>query len=92
MITRKDFARQVSAKTGFTIKDIETVMAAQREAIVEGVRNKETVKAFDGIWFQGVDVPARTVKAPSTGEMVDVPAKIKARAKFGTSFKADINE
>ena len=87
MITKKDFLRKVSAETGFTMKDIDTVLEASKQVIVETVKNHDVCKAFDGIWFEGFATEPRTGRNPKSGEPIDIPAKTRCKVKFCKSFK-----
>lgn len=97
MISKKQFIHDVKdcviEKYGvaFTLDDIQSILDGAKDAIYRGMKNDGQVKAFDGITFMTVEVPEHTAHNPATGEEVQVPAKKRAKVKFGTHLKDYIN-
>ncbi len=92
MVTRKEFVRQVSAKTNFTQNDIQKVLDAARSVLIENVRVLEHVKVFDGLSFEGYKSAPRTMKSPFDGSIIEVPEKVRMKMKVGKTFKEAIEE
>ena len=91
MINKKDYARKVSEITGFTLKDVEKVINGERSVIIEGLKNQETIKPFEGYNIIGEYVEAHEAVNPRTGEKIVTPGKIKIRSAFTRYFKEEVN-
>lgn len=89
---RTDFVKEVSGKTGFTQKDVKTVLDAMQDIVYETMANRDAVKVFDGLTLCGVERAACTRRNPMTGESIDVPAKTAPKAKFGKFAKDSVNK
>ena len=91
-MTKKDFVRKVAAITGVTQNNINEIMSAFREVAIEALAEEDEVKVFDGVTLYGAKANAYTARNPMTGEPVEVPARIKVKARFAPSFKAEVNK
>lgn len=87
MISRKDFMKEVASKTGYMIKDVETVMNEAATLICDFAKQHETVKAMNGFTFEGKTVAARSGRNPQTGEVIEIPEKTKIVCKFSKAVK-----
>lgn len=90
MITKKDFMKALAQATGFTVKDVTTVMDEASKVICGFAKDHETIKAMNGFTFEGKTVAARTGRNPQTGETVEIPEKTKIVCRFGKSVKEAI--
>lgn len=75
VVTRKDLVALVAEKLGMSKADVERVQNAEREAILELVKNGQTVKTVFGK-FKKVSVKAREgVNPQNPAEKIKIPAK-----------------
>lgn len=88
-MVKKDFARILSAKSGYTIKDSENFLRALRPAIVEMCKEENEV-TLGGIKIQSYISEPKTARNPMTGEEIQVPAKMRLKVKPIPSLKNEI--
>jgi len=89
-MTKKDIVRQISTKTGYTQKDVLTVVDELFNTIVSEVKNDEISLTGFGK-FVVTERAAREMRNPSTGEKVSVPAKKSIKFRPAKSFKDSVN-
>ena len=97
VIKKPELARLLAQKTGFYIKNMEQVLNALDDIIVEnmGMATKKEPSEIClslGFVFGGKYSPKREVRDPRTGEKVITPAKFIPYAKFTPSFRKKINK
>lgn len=85
----KDFARILSAKSGYTIKDSENFLRALRPAIVEMCKEENEV-TLGGIKIQSYISEPCVRKNPATGEDVQVPSRMRLKVKPIGSLKNEV--
>lgn len=90
-MTNKEFIVAISKSTGFTQRDIKTVIESMRDVVIDRVKNCDEVKLMSGITVYGSEKAAHTGRNPQTGETVEVPAKVQLRVKVGAPVKKAIN-
>lgn len=90
-MNRTDYVKAVAAATEKTQKEIKEILEVMQDVAYAEMAKCEEVKIFDGITLVGTYKDACQKRNPATGEMVDVPAKIAPKAKFGTACKAAVN-
>lgn len=90
-MTTKELILSISQKTGFSQKDIKTVLDSMKDIVIDRVAAKDEVKIFTGVTFCGVERPEHTARNPQTGETIVVPAKVQFKTKVGESVKRIIN-
>ena len=89
-MNKKDLVRTVSEKTGFTQKDVMTVVDSVVETIMNSVVNEEiNITGFGK--FLAVERAGRIMRNPATGEQVTVPSKKSVKFKPAKSFKDLVN-
>lgn len=94
---RKELVDELSARTGFYKKNIDEILAALDDVIVENMSTATKTKPSEvhlsvGCVIGGKYSPKRQVRNPRSGEMVTTPAKYIPYAKFKTSFRQKINK
>jgi len=87
----KTLVKEVSTKVGFTQKDVQTVIDTAFDVIKNTVPSEEVALVGFGK-FCVTERSARTMRNPSTGEQVQVPAKKAVRFKPAKSFKDNLNK
>lgn len=85
----KDFARILSAKSGYTIKDSENFLRALRPAIVEMCKEENEV-TLGGIKIQSYVSEPKVGRDPRSGEAIQVPAKMRMKVKPIPSLKNEV--
>ena len=73
-MTRTDLISAVAEQTGFTKKDAKTVVVAAFDAIIKALEEGDRVAITDFGTFKVVERDARTMRNPSTGGTIEVPA------------------
>lgn len=90
-MNKKELVRAIAKETGYTLKDVTTVMDIFEKVVIEGVKT-EDVKIMDGVTLCRKYKEATTARNPVTGEKVSVPAKYAPKCKFGKAFKEAVND
>lgn len=89
-MTKREIVKSVSEKTGFTQKDVLTVVDNVFETIANVVANEDVAITGFGK-FATSERAARTMRNPLNGEQVQVPAKKVLKFKPAKSLKDSIN-
>ena len=90
-MTKKDLIENVAMTTGFTKKDVGTVINALRDVAYTALANHEPVKLIDGLILDTRFKEARLGRNPQTGENIQIAAKYVPKARFGKQLKEFIN-
>ena len=90
-MNRSEFVKAVAAVTEKTQKEVREMLDAMQDVAFEAMANCEEAKIFEGVSFVGVQKEACQKRNPATGGMVDVPAKVVPKAKFGAAAKRAVN-
>ena len=85
-MNKTDLIKTVAEKTGFTQKDVKTVMETLQDVVFATIKTEE-VKLMDGVTLSSKVVPQRTARNPKTGAEIVVPEHIAPKCKFGTAIK-----
>lgn len=92
MIKKAEYIQKIKDTevcTNMTKKDIEAVLRAQSEVLLDIISQNESVKVGDVVTIGGKHRDARTGRNPSTGASLAIPAKDGVPyAKFSTTAKA----
>lgn len=89
-MNKVEMIKEVAGKTGFTQKDVKTVIEAVQDVTFATLAS-EKVKLMDGVTLYSVHKDARTARNPRTGETVMVDAKNAVKCKFGKAIKEAVN-
>lgn len=89
-MTKREIVKSISEKTGFTQKDVLTVVDNLFETITNVVANEDVAITGFGK-FATSERAARTMRNPLNGEQVQVPAKKVLKFKPAKSLKDSIN-
>ena len=89
-MTKREIVKSVSESTGFTQKDVLTVVDEVFNTIADVVKNDEvSITGFGK--FVTTERAERMMRNPATGEQVKVPAKKSIKFKPAKSLKDSIN-
>lgn len=92
MIKKAEYIQKIKdteACADMTKKDIEAVLKAQSEVLLDIIADNECVKIGDVVTVGGKHRDARTGRNPATGEALAIPAKDGVPyAKFSSTAKA----
>lgn len=91
-MTRTEFVKAVATAIGTSQKAAKETIDTIAQVIVDGMKNGEDIKAFDGITFSVKHVDATQRRNPATGETFLAPAKEKPVCKFGKAVKDYLND
>lgn len=87
-MTKEDFIRLTSLKSGVTQKDIRIVIEAMSDIIFDVISREDSVKFGSVCTFSGVTRPAKTVRNPKTGEAKHVEEQHGyPKCKFSSTSK-----
>jgi len=89
-MTKRELVRSISETTGFTQKDVLTVIDKTFDTISKVVVNEDVAITGFGK-FATTERAARVMRNPSTGEQVQVPAKKSIRFRPAKSLKDSVN-
>lgn len=89
-MTKRDLVKAIAETTGFTQKDVLTVVDGVFETIASAVKNDEVAITGFGK-FVAAERPARVMRNPATGAQVKVPAKKSIKFRPAKSLKDSIN-
>ena len=92
MIKKAEYIQKIKdteACADMTKKDIEAVLKAQSEVLLDIISQNESVKVGDVVTVGGKHRDARTGRNPATGAALEIPAKDGVPyAKFSSTAKA----
>lgn len=92
MIKKAEYIQKIKdteACADMTKKDIEAVLKAQSEVLLDIIADNECVKIGDVVTVGGKHRDARTGRNPATGAALEIPAKDGVPyAKFSSTAKA----
>mgnify|MGYP004517130291 FL=1 len=92
MIKKAEYIQKIKdteACADMTKKEIEAVLKAQSEVLLDIIADNECVKIGDVVTVGGKHRDARTGRNPATGAALDIPAKDGVPyAKFSSTAKA----
>ena len=92
MIKKAEYIQKIKdteACADMTKKDIEAVLKAQSEVLLNIIADNECVKIGDVVTVGGKHRDARTGRNPATGAALEIPAKDGVPyAKFSSTAKA----
>lgn len=91
-MTKEKMVKQVSAKTGFTQRAVETVLDGVIENIIESLSNGVEVCLSDFGTFQPKQRAERTGRNPHTNEAVHIPAQVVPYFKPSNKFKLSVRD
>ena len=97
ILKRKQLVDEINARTGFFKKNIDEILDALDDVIVENMSTATKTEPSEvhlshGFVFGGRYSPKHEVKDPRNGETVMTPAKYIPYARFKTSFRQKINK
>lgn len=96
VLKRKELVDELSIRTGFYKKNIDAILDALDDVIVENMsaatkKNPSEIHLSHGFVFGGRYSPKHEVRDPRNGNVVMTPAKYIPYARFKTSFRKKIN-
>lgn len=97
VLKRKQLVDILSERTGFYKKNIDAILDALDDVIVENMSTATKTEPSEihlslGFIFGGKYSPRREVKDPRDGSTIMTPAKYIPYAKFRPSFRKKINK
>lgn len=97
VLKRKELVDELSMRTGFYKKNIDAILDALDDVIVENMsaatkKDPSEIHLSLGFVFGGRYSPKHEARDPRTGETVMTPAKYIPYARFKTSFRKKINK
>ena len=90
-MTKAELITNIAETTGFTKKDIRSVLDVLTDVTYTALRKGDEVKVIDSVVLKPVHREARTYRNPITGEPIATPAKMVVKASFGKRIKDFIN-
>lgn len=97
VLKRKQLVNELSSRTGFYKHNIDTILDALDDIIVENMSaatktEPSEIHLSHGFVFGGRYSPKHEVRDPRNGNTVMTPAKYIPYARFKTSFRQKINK
>ena len=89
-MTKKDFCKLYSDKTGVTQRDAAIYVVAFRDTLDEAVLKDGTVRLKNFISVELVDVPEREGRNPRTGELLTIPDHKRVKIKVNDTFTSEV--
>ena len=90
-MNKTELTAKVAKEAGISQKDTAAVINATLDAIVEAVKNEETVQLIGFGTFEARKRAAREGKNPQTGEKIKIAAATVPAFKAGKAFKDAVN-
>lgn len=90
-MNKKELIAAVAEKSGVQKKEVELVVKAAIDEIIDAVAKKEPVRLLGFGTFVARDRAKRKVKNPANGKTINVPACVRPAFKAGASFKEAVN-
>lgn len=89
-MTKKDFCKLYSDKTGVTQRDAAIYVDAFRDTLVEALHKDGSVRLKNFMSVELVDVPEREGRNPRTGETLTISEHKRVKVRVNDTFTADI--
>ena len=89
-MTKKDFCKLYSDKTGVTQRDAAIYVDAFRGTLAEALLKDGTVRLKNFMSVELVDVPEREGRNPRTGEMLTIPDHKRVKIKVNDTFTSEV--
>ena len=91
-MNRNELASVMASKTGLTQKETDSCIEALLDVLVERVASgSDTLNLIGWIKVERRTAPARTMRNPATGAMIDVPEKNALKFTAGKKLKDAAN-
>lgn len=93
MVNKDEFIRMVSEASDKLLsqREVRAAMEYMSVVITDIIKEQKGVKIGDVVTVYGQLREAHVGRNPSTGEAMNVPAKVVPKAKFSQTVKAAIN-
>lgn len=88
---KKDLVKAISAKTGSTIKDVDTFLNTFIEVVTEELKKSETITMTGFGSFKVTKTKERTGRNPQTGKEIKIAAHNKVKFVPGKELKESVN-
>ncbi len=89
-MTKKDFCKLYSDKTGVTQRDAAIYVDAFRDTLAEALLKDGAVRLKNFMSVELVDVPEREGRNPRTGETLTIPDHKRVKVKINDNFTAEV--
>jgi DNA-binding protein HU-beta len=89
-VKKIEFVKEVSKKSGISIKDSEKVINNALEAITEILEKDESITFMGFGTFETVVRASRVTTLPTSREKVTIPAKKSVKFKIGKNLKEKV--
>jgi len=86
-VNKAGLVAKIADKTDMTKKQVETVLNAFTESVIEALKEGDKVQMMGFGAFEVKERAARVGRKPSTGEAIEIPAKKSPTFKPGKGFK-----
>ena len=86
-MTKAEFIDRVARKSGLSKKDTDLVIQSAMDTLAELLKEKESISFIGFGSFSTVEKAARDVRIPSSGKIVQVPAKSVVKFKAGKALR-----
>lgn len=83
---KQEFIAAIGKKSGFTQKDVRTVVNAMGEVVAENI-DEEGIPVIDGLKVYRKTLPAGTFRNPATGETIKKPERYTTKVKILSALK-----
>lgn len=91
-MNKAEYIDALSAKTGFSKKDVKIMVEASHDLITSTLANKESISLIGFGTYCTSERAARTARVPGTGAEVKVPATTVAKFKPGKALKEAVKK
>ena len=88
---KTEFVKMCAEKAGLSQRDMREVLDIVGECISVAMKDDDGVSPFTGIKFYTEFKESRTARNPRTGEIIQVEAKYRPKARFGIAIKEAVN-
>ena len=89
-MTKKEFCKLYSDKTGVTQRDAAIYVDAFRDTLAEALLKEGTVRLKNFMSVELVDVPEREGRNPRTGEMLSIQDHKRVKIKVNDTFTSEV--
>jgi len=91
-MNKAEYIDALSAKTGFSKKDLKIMVEASHDLITSTLANKESISFIGFGTYSTSERAARIARVPGTGAEVNVPATTVAKFKPGKALKEAVKK
>ena len=92
VMNRSEFIREVSSRAGVTVEDVQKVIEASEDILMDSFHEGKAVRPFYGITLKPRQLKDGEYLNPKTLDVVEIKNRKTVSVLLSTTFKQRLNE